>query len=465
MSKRKKPGGNLYFGTSVKSVYPLTGDTRALLDLLIAFGIGIMMLILNLMINFSSTICTVFDESNNIFFSRVIINILFFWLAVLMILAFLRWRSSSKKALELESIVSSICPDTLMVVDISRKILLCTASVEGMFGYDVEEVLGSETTLIYSDRRQNKEDPREIYDAINKQGFHIGTAEGYHKDGSKFPLEIISADLSGRQGAVLLLRDISERVKAEKHRLEIEKKLQQRHKLESLGVLAGGIAHDFNNFLMVIQGNLDLLKFSLADNSELSENLSDMSNACDNASDLCKQMMIYAGRGKSVKKSTDISELVTATIKLLKSSALKDIKLQLDIHDGLPEILIDESQIRQIILNLLTNAADAITKDGEISITISKRELSDIIIEDFYFGNAPDCESFIMVEVKDSGVGMSEDTIENIFEPFFTTKPTGRGLGLASVHGIMRGHNGGLKVWSKPGEGSVFTLLFPITDT
>ena len=463
MPKIKKIGGNLYFGTSSKSVYQLSDDTRALLDLFVAFSIAFVMLELNLLINFSDKISDIFDGASDIPATRIVINILFFWLAALMAIAFLRWRGSTKKSVELERIVSAICPDTLMVVGPNREIELCTASVEGMFGYNAEDVLGKKTDMLYSDRRADKTNDHEIYDAINKQGFHVGIAEGVCKNSTRVPLEIISGDLKGSQGAVLLLRDISERVQAEEKRKSVEAKLQQKHKLASLGVLAGGIAHDFNNFLMIIRGNVDLIAMNSEEYTEINSNLQDIGGACDSATELCQQMLAYSGKGQSVLHSEDISGIVKDTDRLLNTSVLQGIERKLDLGDNLPMPAVDASQIRQIILNLITNAADAIlSSGGKIIIKTAEVSLSDIEIDEFYFNATPVSNSFIVLEVEDDGCGMDENTVQSIFEPFFTTKPAGRGLGLASVHSIISSHKGGLRVQSTKGKGSTFTILFPV---
>ena len=462
MSSQKKMSNNFNTDSIGKSVDLLSGNSRALLDLCVAFGIAIAMLFLNVVINFSSKITAVFDGENDLVVTRMIINVLFLWLATLMVVAFIRWRASCKKAVELSQIISSISPDTLMVVGGDHIIGLCTASVKRMFGYDVVDVVGKNTDFLYS---YIDTPEKSIDDTIDQQGFYVGRAEGVCEGSEKIILEVISCELAGGQGRVVLLRDISRRDQAEEAQHRIEEKLQRRHKLASLGALAGGVAHDFNNFLMVIRGNIDLMAMRGDQDSELSSSLEDIGSACDKATELCQQMLAYSGKGAVVLKLANITDIVKETDRLLDVSVLDKVERIYDLDESLPLLTVDVSQVRQIVLNLLTNAADAISGPaGSITMRTSVVALADVEIDKFYFDEMPTCSSFVLLEVSDNGCGMDEETMTSVFEPFFSTKPSGRGLGLASVPSIMRNHKGGLLVQSTIDTGTVFKFLFPIPE-
>jgi len=258
--------------------------------------------------------------------------------------------------------------------------------------------------------------------------------------------------------------DITQRKDAESEKLLVERRLLEGQKLESIGVLAGGIAHDFNNLLTGIMGNANLAALDISPNSRVQQNLKQIEIASQRAAELCQQMLAYAGKGRFVVQRVEIGSLVENTVPLLRASISKKAELHFDLETGLPSIVADPTQMRQIVMNLVLNASEALgEQDGEIFITTRLvRPTTD------YFGGAaltpPELnQDFVLFQVRDTGCGMSAETLAKIFDPFFTTKFAGRGLGLAAVQGIIRSHKGGLKVTSSPGAGATFTLLFPVT--
>lgn len=266
----------------------------------------------------------------------------------------------------------------------------------------------------------------------------------------------------GGERVIAVVRDITARREAEMKRLELEGRIQHTQKLESLGVLAGGIAHDFNNILMTIMGNADLAMLSLADADPARNFLEEIVRAASTASDLARQMLAYSGRSDFEIHPLDLNEIVLELTHMLEVSISKKAVLKFRLAQELPRISADATQISQVIMNLITNASEAIEdRSGYISITtgamycdreyLATTELTDDIEEDMY----------VYLEVADTGCGMDGSVKAQIFEPFFTTKYTGRGLGLSSVMGIVRGHRGAMKVYSEPGEGTTFKVLFP----
>ncbi len=263
-------------------------------------------------------------------------------------------------------------------------------------------------------------------------------------------------------GVVAVLQDITSRQRAE--RLEAE--LHQSQKLESLGVLAGGIAHDFNNLLVGILGNASLALLDLTADSPARRGVEEIEQAGQRASELTRQLLAYAGKGRFVVESVDASAIVSEMAALLRTGVSKQASMQLDLPTQLPAVDVDTTQFRQVVMNLITNASDALAGDaGLISIRTGRLRLNAENLSSCVAGSNAAPGDFVFVEVRDTGVGMDTITMARIFDPFFSTKFTGRGLGLAATLGIMRGHRGAIRVLSELGTGTTMTLHFPVSDS
>jgi PAS domain S-box-containing protein len=276
-------------------------------------------------------------------------------------------------------------------------------------------------------------------------------------DGSAVPVEMVSVYFAyqGKDSVLAIARDISER-----RRMQDE--LVKTQKLESLGVLAGGIAHDFNNILMTIIGNADLAMMRINKESPVIENLRKIEQAAAKAADLAKQMLAYSGKGRFVVEQIDLNLLLEEMLHLLEVSISKKALLRLNLAHDLPAVEVDATQLRQVVMNLVINASEAIgDKSGVIAITTGCMDCDKSYLKDVWLIENINEGLYVYLEVTDSGYGMTKDTMEKIFEPFFTTKFTGRGLGMAAVMGIVRGHKGAIKVYSEPGKGSSFKILLP----
>ena len=288
------------------------------------------------------------------------------------------------------------------------------------------------------------------------------------KDGRKFPAEISSVVLDGDDGqqrALVMLRDITERKRAEEEKLDMERRLLHAQKLESLGILAGGIAHDFNNILAGIMGYADLVKVQLPESEPARKDIDIIKKAVERAAHLTRQMLAYSGKGKFVVEPVSLSRVVKDMRAMLEMSISKKATLNCNLAPNLPMIEADASQIHQIILNLVINASEALGEDiGVIAISTDAIQCSGT---DCAVLGGDDLREglYVRLEVTDTGCGMDEETLGKIFDPFFTTKFTGRGLGLAAVHGILRGHKGGIRVTSKLGQGTEFQVLFPALES
>jgi len=269
-------------------------------------------------------------------------------------------------------------------------------------------------------------------------------------------------------GASHIARDISKQK-------EVEEQLRQTQRLESLGVLAGGVAHDFNNLLTGILGNASLAAELLPPHLiSLKSILDDVMIASERAANLTQQLLAYAGKGHFAVVTLDVAALIGEISHLVRSTIPKNVQVRLDLDENLPYIEGDSAQVQQVVMNLLINAAEAIPEGRAGNVRIGA--LSARIDESTIWGASasPVTTSFasqelrageyVMLEVCDNGGGMDEATRARIFDPFFTTKFLGRGLGLAAVLGIIRGHKGALRVSSVPGQGTTFQVLFPASS-
>jgi PAS domain S-box-containing protein len=248
--------------------------------------------------------------------------------------------------------------------------------------------------------------------------------------------------------------------RAEEEKLVLEKQFQQTQKLESLGVLAGGIAHDFNNILTVIICNCSLLQ----QRPQMAEELvPEIEAAAHRAADLCRQMLIYAGKAQPVSTRVNMAALVDEMAKMLKASINKNVIIKLLPSADIPPVTADASQIRQIVMNLIINASEAIgAAPGEIRVSLVHTAVRGEDSVKDYLGNVITPGWYVCLEVEDNGCGMNEETKRRIFEPFYTTKFTGRGLGMSAVLGIIKAHNGALQLESQSGLGTTFKVYLPI---
>ncbi len=264
------------------------------------------------------------------------------------------------------------------------------------------------------------------------------------------------------QNIVVAISDISERFKMEEERRYLERQMLHSQKLESLGILAGGIGHDFNNFLMAIQGNAELAKFELSPLSPAYAGLAEIERTARQAAELCRHLLTYSGKGHFSVEPIDLSNLVKDMRQVLKASVSKKAVLKYSLASDLPAVEADAGQMRQVLMNLLVNASEAIGEQrGVITITTGS-----MLCDAAYLGSAwgeenPVEGQYVYLDVADSGCGMDAATLSKIFDPFFTTKFIGRGVGLAAVLGIVRGQKGIIKVQSEPNQGTAVRLLFP----
>ncbi len=277
-------------------------------------------------------------------------------------------------------------------------------------------------------------------------------------------LKVPIKDERGRiTGLIGIAVDVTEQERAVAEREQMERRLLHAQKLESLGVLAGGIAHDFNNILSAIMGHADMARRRAArDPSAVEVHYTRIVEAADRAADLCKQMLAYSGKGKFVVRPLDLSQTVREIADMLEVSLNKGVVLKLSLQENLPRIEADPSQLQQVIMNLITNANDAIgEQSGIIAIRTGVMRVDESYLQHCVVGGDAEPGGYVFLEVADTGRGMDAATVARIFDPFFTTKASGRGLGMSAVSGIVRGHHGAMRVYSEPGNGTTMRVLFP----
>ncbi len=272
-------------------------------------------------------------------------------------------------------------------------------------------------------------------------------------------------DLDGTPRLLAVVRDITDRKRREQERRDIERRLTEARKLESLGVLAGGIAHDFNNLLMGVLGNATLALGQLDREAPGRTELREIERTARQMADLAQQMLAYSGRGRFVVEHVDIEDTVRRALPLLESMLPRDARLETEVTSGECRMRGDAGQIRQVLLNLVKNAAEAL-REGGGTVRVSTSALDP--------GEAADVESMAewtppsgrccCLEVSDDGQGLPRQVRRRIFEPFYSTRPGGRGLGLSAVLGIVRGHDGTITIDSEPGRGTRVRVFFPLEE-
>jgi len=314
------------------------------------------------------------------------------------------------------------------------------------------EILGKNVWELFPDSA-NTSLYAELHRAM-EDGVFVHLEEHYAPFDSWFEVDAYPT----KDGLAIFGRDVTERRR-------FNDRLQQTQKLESLGVLAGGIAHDFNNLLTGIMGNASIVLDDLPSGSPGRENLEAVMKASERAAVLTRQLLAYAGKGRFVIEPLTLSEVAREITSLLQTSIPRTVELRLQLQEDVPSIEGDAAQIQQLVMNLVINAAEAVEEGQTETVWIITRlgQVSQAYINQMISPNGVAPGKYVTLEVRDAGCGMDAETLSRIFDPFFTTKFTGRGLGLAAVTGMVRGHKGALHVESTPGKGSCFKVLFPVT--
>jgi two-component system, cell cycle sensor histidine kinase and response regulator CckA len=355
--------------------------------------------------------------------------------------------------------VFELFPGPVTLAEVDGTIIDCNEDFCRTTGLTREQIIGHKTSAFST-----------WLDPAQRAAMYERVAQGQPVDWLEFKLRRTDGEirnmqiscrpftLGGRTVVLAAARDITEL-------RSLQEKMLQTQKLESLGVMAGGIAHDFNNLLTGIMGNADLARAELSPQSSARACLEGIETAARRAADLCRQMLAYSGRGRFVVEPVNLQELVEQMGHLLSVSVSKKVTLKYHFTEGVPSIEADVSQMRQAILNLVTNGAEAIGESsGVVQVTVGLWQCDAAFLKECFGVADLRPGDYVFVEVADTGRGIDSDDLNRIFDPFFSTKFTGRGLGLPAVLGIVRGHRGAIKVASQAGKGTTFRLLFPIAQ-
>ena len=352
---------------------------------------------------------------------------------------------------------------------VNRRLLYIGPQIGQRLGYPKEKWLEARfwREIVHDDDVERL--VREVEEAAKAKTSHDVEFRVLAADGRVLWFRDIGSVVVGEQGPVELRGfsvDITAQKRAERERIALETRIQDAQKVESLSVLAGGVAHDFNNLLVSIVGSADMALGDLPRDSPARVWIEEIQNGGRRAAELTEQMLAYTGRVRIEATIVDLADLVREMARLLTTTISKKIRLSYDGPQALATAEVDATQVRQVVMNLITNAAEAIgDKEGLVRITTGVMEADAAYLEDDYSGGEDLTPGrFTWLEVSDNGRGMHQDTQARIFDPFFTTKFTGRGLGLAALLGIVRQHGGTVKVQSQVGVGSTLRVLFPFAE-
>jgi PAS domain S-box-containing protein len=353
----------------------------------------------------------------------------------------------------------------IVCLDPLHRILEFNPAAERLTGYRREEVLGRDYFELFLPPQQWQATAADIRKVLGGEPTESYEDELQTRSGQILTLiwnVTRMVDAQGKPSAIIAIgQDISARRQAETSRQLFERKVQELQKLESLHALAGGIAHDFNNLLTIIAGHVELLASDLTDPAQQASVLA-IDHAAQRAAALTRQMLAYSGRGHFVVTAQDLNVLLETLNPLLRVAAGNMVTLHTTYAPALPPVLADEGQLRQLTRNLVDNAVEAIgVGRGTVTVATATRDLGPQDFAQAYLAPELPPGRYVALSVSDSGCGMDEATRSKMFEPFFSTKFVGRGLGLAAVLGIVRGHQGAIRVESAPGQGTTVTVYLP----
>ena len=349
------------------------------------------------------------------------------------------------------------------ITDIAGKIVYTNSAEARIHGYTVDELVGRDVSVfcLPGYRRSLSSEQVRRMKSWRRESMNV------RKDGTLLPVALMSdVVLDARDqpiGVVTTCEDLTEAKRAEAERERLQVRMQQSRKLESLAVLAGGVAHDFNNVLTRILGHASLILSELPPPaSHVLDKVAEIQNGALRLAQLTNQLLAFAGNGRYKTEPVNVNDIVKELTHLIEVAQRRRVRLQYELGSELPVIIADPVQLQQVFRHLVTNASEAIGEDeGVITIRTGTKWASREYLATTYLGDDAPQGKYVFLEVKDTGCGMDPETRAKIFDPFFTTKLTGRGLGLAAVMGIVRGHGGVIRVDSVPDQGTSVLTLFP----
>jgi two-component system, cell cycle sensor histidine kinase and response regulator CckA len=357
--------------------------------------------------------------------------------------------------------ITDTATDAIILVDDRKRVVYWNQTAEKMFGYASKEVLGEEMDFIVPDRYLKEHNNGFRRFAATGEGPLIGKSyevSAIRKGGGEFPIElsISGIRLKEKWHAVGIVRDITER-------RSLEDQLRQAQKMEALGTLSGGIAHDFNNILMTIMGFASIIQGKIDVNDPLANKVNSILAASDRAANLVKSLLAFSRQEAMTLTVVNLPEVVEEMRKMMGQLLREDIELTITAAEPVLPVLADPGQIGQLLLNLASNARDAMPHRGVVSISTAPVDLDKEFVKTHGYG-VPG--RYALLTFSDTGIGMTEETRQRIFEPFYTTKEVGRGtgLGLSTSYGIVKQHKGFINCYSEPGRGTTFRIYLPVAQ-
>ncbi|MBK9444017.1 MAG: response regulator [Comamonadaceae bacterium] len=350
--------------------------------------------------------------------------------------------------------------DVIICIDARQQVIVFNPAAASLFKCPTDQALGLALTHFLPDAERALS-----YSDIARHA-QVGEMIGVTSAGESVPLDVSLSFEKHPSGDIITLfaRDLTVSKKMEAHRAALETQLRESQKMQAIGTMAGGIAHDFNNIISAILGNVELARQDDSASPAVTTSLSEIDKAGRRARDLVRQILTFSRNEPPRRVALQLADVVHETMRLIRVTLPPKVSLTLDLPALPPLVLADATQVEQVLLNLCTNAIHAIGQNtGSIRVALSYRQQPApalLALGEELSG------AHILLKVSDTGCGMNDATLERVFEPFFTTKPVGQGtgLGLSVVHGIMRAHSGAILVHSTPGEGTEFSLFFPVVD-
>ncbi len=376
-----------------------------------------------------------------------------------------RLESALRASEELHRLLADNATDLISSHDIHGTFMYASPACEALLGYTTDELVGRSVTEFL-----HPGDAEVFDDLVRGPRSREAVTLNYRarrKDGAYVFFEstlrhIVSEETGEIAEVIAVSRDVSQRLREEEARRRLEERVRRTQRQESLGVLAGGVAHDYNNLLLSIMANAELAQLGIAEDSPGAPHLQKIITATERAAELTRQMLAYSGQGHLSSERIDLSALVSEMVHLLETAISKKVRLHRDLPPDLPKIVGDATQLRQVVMNLITNASEATeASGGSILIRTGLMHCSTAYLADTVLHENLPGGNYVYLEVSDTGAGMDAETCVRIFDPFFTTKFAGRGLGLAALLGIVGGHRGAVEVKSEVGQGTVFRVLIP----
>ena len=360
-------------------------------------------------------------------------------------------------------------PDAVALIDLNTNILMINQQGMALTGYknnNAGDIIGRSILefIAPKDRSQVAENVLKPVENGSIRNFQCNALK---KDGTQCPVELSASlivDKGGKPRALMaVLRDITERKRAEMEMTVLQEQLHQSQRMEAIGQLAGDIAHDFGNLLSIIKGYTNLSFHTLKEDDPLQENIKEIQKATERATALVRQLLDFSRHQVMEMKVLDLNTLLRDLDKMLHQVISEDIKLVMRLAEDLGKVKVDPKNIEQVILNLVINARDAMPSGGELFIETANVELDEAYAQ---IHNSTKPGPYVMLSVSDTGVGMTSEVKEQIFEPFFTTKESGKGtgLGLSTVYRLIKQSRGNIWVYSKPEKGTTFEIYLPRVD-